>query len=824
MLKTYFKIALRNISGNSVYSTINIAGLAVGIACVILISLYIQDELRFDRFFRDADRIYQVNLNGNFDGTDFTTANSPPTVGPALLASFPEIESYTRIYRPGNTVVRNDGKAAENYFTENRIFGVDSNFLQVFSYEMIAGDPASCLLHPNSIVITEQVAKKYFGEQQAMGERLLLGNDKTPYAVTGILKDIPGTSSFEFDFLTPIAAHPAVKQFSWSWVWLQVNTYVKLRENFPNDAQHLAKLEAAFPAMVKTQAATAFKRIGQPMDEFLKKGGKWDFHLQPMRDVHLHSRDISGRITNLGDIKYIYIFSAIALFIIILACVNFMNLSTAQASRRAKEVGVRKVLGSVKSQLMKQFLAEAMLYSFISTFIAVLLVAVAIKPFDALAGKSLDFSLLFTNGIWIFLIGLTLLTGLLAGSYPAFYLSSFRPIAVLKNVKSSHLNRGSRFIRNGLVVLQFTVSTVLIICTLVVFRQLQFTQNKNIGWDRENVIAISNSNRLAASEETFRQELTTLPGVITASISTSIPTKDNFGDYYEPEISATDKDIAKGISINSFMVDENFVPALQIELLEGRNFSRDFSDSGSVILNEAAVKQIGWKDPVGKFMNYPGNGNQRFRVIGVAKDFNIESIRYSVAPFALFHASSKTYQLSSSYVIARIRAGEMESTLDKIKNKWTAFSPDSPFDHTFLDTEYEAQYRSEQRMSAVFTLFTVLSLFIACLGLFGLSAYTAERRTKEIGIRKVLGATASGVVALLSKEFARLVILSVVVAFPIAWWAMNKWLEDFAFRITISWWIFAVAGLAALTIALITVSFQSIKAAIMNPVKSLRME
>ncbi|MEO6166939.1 MAG: ABC transporter permease [Chitinophagales bacterium] len=824
MLKTYLKIAIRNIRRNVVYSTINIVGLAIGIACVILIAFYLIDEWKYDQFFKDVDRVYQVNLNGNFDGTEFITANSPPTVGPALATAFPEIESYTRIYRPGNTVVRYEAKDTESYFTENRIFGVDSNFLQVFNYEMIAGDSKTCLQNPHSIVITEEMAKKYFGGKEPMGQTLLLGNNKTPCAVTGILKDIPGTSSFEFDFLTPIVAYPAVKQFSWSWVWLQVNTYVKLRDNFPNDQQAIAKLEAGFPAMVKQQAATAFKRIGQPMDEFLKKGGKWDFQLQPMSEVHLHSREIAGRITNLGDIKYSYIFSAIALFIILLACVNFMNLSTAQASKRAKEVGIRKVLGSVKGQLIKQFLTEAMLYSFLSTIIGVLLVALALKPFEQLAGKSIDFSTFFTNGIWIFVIGLSVLIGLLAGSYPAFYLSAFKPVAVLKNQQSSKLNTGTKFIRNGLVVLQFTVSTVLIICTMVVFLQLRFTQNKNLGWSRDNLMVISNSNRLGESEETFRQQLTQLPGVVSASISTSIPTKDNFGDYYEPERTASEEETVKGISLNSFMVDEYFVPALQINLLEGRNFSPDFSDSTSVILNEAAVKQIGWKDPVGKFMSYPGNNNQRFQVIGVAKDFNIESIRYSVAPFALFHVASQTYQLSTSYTIVRLRADEMENTIGKIKSKWTVFSADSPFDYAFLDNEYQAQYRAEERMGAVFTLFTALSLFIACLGLFGLSAYTAERRTKEIGIRKVLGATASGVVALLSKEFAKLVLLSVIAAFPIAWWAMNKWLEDFAFRINISWWIFVTAAFTALTIALITVSYQSIKAAIMNPVKSLRME
>ncbi|MBA3647364.1 MAG: ABC transporter permease [Chitinophagales bacterium] len=824
MIRNYFKISWRNITRNRVYSIINIAGLAIGMACVIFISFYVLDELNYDRFLKDAARIYQVNLDGDFGGNEFLTSNSPPTVGPALAATFPEIESYTRIYRPGNTVVRYDGSHSENYFDEEGIIAVDSAFLRVFPYPLMEGDPATCLKNPNSIVITGSMAKKYFGSQPSMGQTLLLDDDRKPFYVTGIVKDVPSQSSLQFDFLTPIAAYPVIKEFSWSWVWLQVATYVRMQNNFPNDQRSISRLVAAFPAMVKVQAANAFKRIGQPLDELYKKGGKWNFQLQPITKVHLYSTDIQGRLTTLGDIKYVYIFSIIALFIIILACVNFMNLSTAQSAKRAKEVGMRKVLGSIKAQLIRQFLTEAMIYSFISTLIALLLITVLLKPFDQLAGKSLDLSLFFTNGIWLLVIVLSIITGLMAGSYPAFYLTRFKTAAVLKNVQASQSNSGNQFIRNGLVILQFTISTVLIICTIVVFKQLQYTQNKNLGLNKENVIVISKTNRLGNKEETFREELTRLPQVVSASISTSIPTKDLFGDGYVPEATTNDEPKVKDLTLTSFMADDNFIPALQIKVLEGRNFSHDFSDSASVILNEEAAKEIGWKKPVGKFMTYPGHNDQRFKVIGVVKDFNVQSIRYSMIPFALFHASSKTYELSTSYTLVRVRPGDMEKTLRTLKSKWSDFSHDTPFTYTFLDGEYQELYRSEQRMGSVFGLFTFLSLFIACLGLFGLSAYTAERRTKEIGIRKVLGATASNLVALLSKDFAKLVLVAVIIAFPMAWWAMNKWLSDFAYRIDISPWVFVAAGLVALIIALLTVSFQSVKAAVMNPVKSLRME
>ncbi|HKR05924.1 MAG TPA: ABC transporter permease [Bacteroidia bacterium] len=825
MFTNNFKIAWRNITRNKVNSFINIAGLAIGMASVILIAFYVQDELKYDKFFKNSGRIYQVNLNGIQDGTDFWTGNTPPTVGPALVSEIPEIESYIRIYRPGDVVVRSEGlNQTENYFTEKKILGVDSNFLQMFSYSMLEGNNKTCLDKPNSIVISEHIAKKYFGNSHSLGKILLFDNDRIPFTVTGILQNPPEQVSWQFDMLASISSYPVVKRFSWSWVWLQVNTYVKLKDNVANDAASIAQLETKFPAVVKKHAASAFRRIGQPLEEFYKKGGKWDFHLQPLTQVHLHSANIGSRIPTLSDIKYVYIFSAIALFIIVLACVNFMNLSTAQSARRAKEVGIRKVLGSEKKQLIKQFLSEAMLYSFIAAATAIVLVIIFLKPFNEIAGKSLGFSLIFAHGNWIFILGLSIVTGLLAGTYPAFYLTSFQPVAVLKGLKLFKSNIGNLLIRNGLVVFQFTVSTALIICTLVVYNQMQYMRNKDLGLNKENVIVVLNSQRLGSSEESFRHELTKMQEVIHVSITSSTPTVMNFGDGYLPEPANSKEQIAKEISLSSFIVDNDFIPALKIELLKGRNFSKEFNDSASVILNERAAKQIGWKDPVGMYMQYPGNNSQRFKVIGVTKDFNIQSLRTVMEPFALFHTSSHTYGLGSSYMLARVQPGEMSKTISLFENKWKSFAPDAPFDYSFLDEDFAALYSSEQRMGSIFSIFTVLSIFVGCLGLFGLAAYTAERRTKEIGVRKVLGASVQGLIALLSKDFIRLVLISAVIAFPIAWWSMNKWLEDFAYRITIEWWIFFVSALLALLIAFLTVSVQAFKAAVANPVKSLRTE
>jgi putative ABC transport system permease protein len=823
MIKNYLKIAWRNITRDKVNSVINIAGLAIGMACVILILFYVQDELKYDRFFKHSDHIYQVNLTGNENGNDFLTGNTAPAVGPAMQNEFPEIESYIRIYRPGEKLVAyKQDKQTENYFTEKGILAVDSNFLQVFTYKTKEGEAATCLEKPSSLVITERTAKKYFGNSSALGKILLLDNDRKPFTVTAVLKNIPSQSSFQFDLLVPISTYPVVKQRSWNWWWLQVSTYVKLRDNATTNKANIAKLEAKFPAMVKQHA---FERRGITFEEFIKKGGKLEYHLQPFTSVHLYSAGMGtdARLTTLGDIKYVRIFSVIALFIIILACVNFMNLSTAQSAKRAKEVGIRKVLGSAKNQLVKQFLSEAMLYSFISTLIALVLVMLLLKPFNGIAGKTLSFNLLFTGNIWLFVLGLLLLTGLLAGSYPAFYLTSFKPVSVLKGMKLFKTSLGSLFIRNGLVVFQFTISAGLIISTIIVFKQLQFTQNKNLGLDKENVVVIANGNRLGNSDEAFRQELTRLPGVINATISSSIPTRGNFGDSYVPEPTGADEHLMKEIALSSFLVDNDFIPTLQIQVLEGRNFSKDFSDSASVILNETAVNQIGWKNPVGRWLAYPGN-DQRFKVIGVAKDFNIESLHVPISPFALFHSSSKTYDLGNSYISVRVKPGNISDNLNKLESKWKKFAPNTPFDFSFFDSEVDALYRSEQRMGTVFGIFTILSICVACLGLFGLAAYTAERRTKEIGVRKVLGASVQGLVALLSKDFIRLVLVAIVIASPVAWWAMNKWLQDFAYRINIEWWMFAIAGSLALLIALLTVSFQAIKAAVANPVKSLRTE
>jgi len=835
MLKSYLTIAWRNLLRNKTNSLINIGGLAIGLTCVIFITLYIQDELRYDKSFKISDRIYQVTLNANFGGQEFNTSNTPPPVSIAMHTTFPEVENNTRLFRMGNMAVHNATPApGDHLFTEKQIWAVDSNFLRVFDYPMLQGDPATCLNKFHSIVITETMARKYFGKAQAIGGSLVLDTYQSPFEVTGILKDLPSNTSLQFDMLLSTRDCPPVQRFSWSWVWSQMSSYIVLTPQAAKDPQAIQKLESKFPAMVRKDAAQAFKRIGQPYDEFIKKGGRWDFHLQPLTDIHLHSADMGTPFTNLGDIKYVYIFSAIALFVVLLACINFMNLSTAQATRRAKEIGIRKVLGSMKGQMIRQFLAEALVYTVIATGIALLLVYTLMKPFNTVSGKALEFQTIFRHGIWLIILALLIITGLLAGSYPAFYLTSFEPVAVLKGGGLFAKSLGNQLVRNGLVVFQFTISIALIVCTLVVFRQLSYIRNMDLGFKKDNVLILPNvekltgnySQALMGKEETLRQQLAAVPGVSNASLTTGTLADDfsGFTDFYTPIANSISEPLAKDLSLTSFITDEHLIPALHLQIIQGRNFSKDFSDSDAVIVNETTVRTVGWKDPLGKKIIYPGDDNKTFRIIGVVKNFNLRSARNIIEPFGFFYTTSKTNHLTSNYIMASIDARHTSDILRQTEKLWKSLAPDVPFEYSFLDKNYEALYRSEERMGNIFSIFTALSILVACLGLFGLSVYTAERRIREIGIRKTLGASVQSLVGLLSKDFLKLVLISALIAFPLAWWAMNKWLQDFPYRTSITIGVFLSAGSLAVFIALYTVSFQAIRAARTNPSKSLKME
>lgn len=824
MIKNYFKIAFRNAFRYKGNSVINISGLALGMTCVILIALFVKDELGYDRFFKDADRVYRVNINGKMGDGEFYAGYTPPPAGATLVDNFPEIEDYTRIYRPGVDVLEYKNDAEKRTFNENNVYAVDSNFLEVLSYPLEKGDPKTCLSELNSVVITKNIAEKYFGEVDPMEKILFYGKDRKPLKVTGVLRDMNNLpASVKFDILVPVKNFGNVTYFNWSWVWLNMATYVKLTDKAAANTDVVKHLEAQFPAMLKVHAASAFKRIGQPYEEFLEKGNKWDLHLQPLTDIHLYSGEIGSAITEQNDIQNLYIFGIIAFFIMVLACVNFINLATAQSSKRSKEIGIRKVLGSFRGQLIKQFLAEAFFYTIISTVLAVLLVWAVLPLFNQLSGKNLPFQYIFEDGIWLFILCLSFLTALLAGIYPAFYLTSFKPVDILKGA-SGVSNKQGGFIRNGLVVFQFTVAIIMVIATSIVYLQLRYTQNRDLGYDKENLVVLRNTEKLGVSEETFRQEVESFSEIKSATISSGMFTKGAFGDFYVPETIKIDEHIAKDITLQSYLVDTQFISTLNLQLVDGRGFDAQFNDSLSVVINEAAAKQIGWETPIGSMIRYPGGKMESYKVIGVLKDFNLESLHNHIEPFALFSNTSKSYDTGVSYITLKLKAGNPKEIMETLQNRWNNYQPDIPFEYSFLDDDLNTAYISDQRQASLFGVFTFLTIFIACMGLLGLIAFTAQQKTKEIGIRKVLGASISEIIQLLAVDFVKVVIIALLIASPIAGYFMNKWLQDFAYRIDIPWWVFVLSGVMALSIALLTMSFQAIKAANANPVKSLRTE
>lgn len=813
MLKNYFTLAFRNLLRNKTNSLINIGGLAVGLACVIFITLYVQDELRYDKGFKMSDRIYQVTLNANFGGQEFNTSNTPPPVSIDMHTTFPEVEDYTRVFRMGNIAIHNAEPAlAGRPFTEKNLWAVDSNFLQVFDYPMIEGDPVSCLKKYHSIVITETMARKYFGARSPIGGSLVLDTYEAPFVVTGVLKDLPSNVSLQFDMLMPVRDCPPVQRFSWSWVWCQMTAYVTLTPQAAKDPSAVQKLEAKFPTMVRKDAARAFARIGQPFDEFVKKGGRWDFHLQRLSDVHLHSADMGTPYSNLGNVKYVYIFSFVALFVVLLACINFMNLSTARSERRAKEVGIRKAIGSLRGQLIGQFFCESILVAAFSFVLALALLLLVLPSFNGLAEKKM--SIPWSNPVfWIAGILFSLFTGLIAGSYPALYLSSFQAVKVLKG--TFRPGRSASLPRKILVVLQFTVSVVLIICTIIVFRQIKYAKDRPLGYDSDGLITTDLTPQISNHFYAIRNELKQ-SGVIDDMALSSNSTIDWNVDV--TELYWKDKDPGLSIIFPFNNVSYEYGKTIGWQIVEGRDFSPEYpSDSSAFILNQAAVRIMGFQHPIGETIEWHG---RPYKVIGVIRDIIFESPYRPVNP-SIFNMTGNV----SLVVTLRItRQMPPSKALDKISAVFNNYDPSVAFNFQFVDGQYAKRFDDEVRIGKLAGFFTILAIFISCLGLFGMASFMTERRVKEIGVRKVLGASLFSIWGLLSREFLLLVTIALLIAMPVAFLFMHGWLLNYAYHTSMSWWIFALAALGSLLITILTVSFQAIKAALANPVKSLRSE
>ncbi len=805
MLKNYLKIALRNLLKFKVYSFINILGLAIGIAACTMILIYIDDELSFDKFNHKADQIYRVHTIGNIAGNKINIAVSPAPLGETLVRDYPEVLQATRILPNPTMLIR----YKDNVFNEPRFYWADSTIFDVFTIPFIEGDPKTALAQPHTVVLTQTLAKKYFGSEDPMN-KIMTFEDGTPYTVKGVVKDCPQNSHFHYDMFASIASLGLDKN---QQIWLSNNfiTYIVVRKGTSESS--LQKKLQQF--VVKYAGPDLLRLLGTSYKDFRRAGNDYEFELQPLTSIHLHSH-LDYELEPNSDIKYVYIFSIIAFFILIIACINFMNLSTARSQMRSKEVGIRKVLGSNKSQLIKQFLAESILMTFFAALLAIALVEVFLPSFGRLAGKDLHISF-FDNVVTLpSLVLAVLVVGLLAGSYPALYLSSFRPVAVLKG-KLNGL--GGSWLRNGLVVFQFSVSIILFIGTFVVYQQLKFVQEKDLGFNREHVLVINRAWALENKATTFKNELMNNPHIIGASNSDNMPGRNFDQTVFRPESSQS----LQQYVLATMSTDYDFAKIMGLKLAEGRYFSRDNStDTLALVLNETAVRTLGLKDPLNQRVLHPRRSptdNTPYKVIGILKDFNFESLHQKIRPLAIFLNTGQT-----AYLPVRIRAADLTVTVSFIQSEWKKFVPNKPFEYFFLDDDFNNLYKSEQKTGEIFTAFSILAIFIACLGLFGLAAFTAERRTKEIGIRKVLGASISTVVFLLSKDFTKWILIANLIAWPIAFYFMNNWLENFAYRTNLNVGIFILAGLLALLIALITVSYQAIKVAVANPVKALRTE
>jgi putative ABC transport system permease protein len=807
MFKNYLKIAIRNLWKNKGFSAINIFGLASGLAICLLIIFYVNNELGYDQYNTKADRIYRIDGDLRFGGNHFVMAQAPDPMGPTLKQDFPQVEQYVRFRNHGGIMVKKGNENVE----EDKVVYTDSTLFSVFTLPMIQGDPSTALTEPNSVVITESTAKKYFNSTDVVGKSMIFG-DTGNYKITGVIKDIPKQSHFHFDFFISMYGQLSSYEIN-QWTSNNFNTYIVLKKG--TDADNLSSQLNGF---VMRYVAPVFKSLDITEEEFKKQGNYLHYNLMPLEKIHLYSNR-SGELEANGNIEYVYIFSLIAFFILLIACVNFMNLSTARSANRAKEVGVRKVLGSLRKNLVTQFLSESILISFISLALALVIAALLLPYFNQLSGKDMTLNLFLKPWLLPAAILLMIVVGLIAGSYPAFYLSSFKPVQVLKGKLA--IGFKSKWLRSGLVVFQFSISIILVIGTLVIYTQLNYIRNKDIGFDRSRVLIIKNTDALGSQAKVFEDEIKKLNGVENGTMTGYLPTAGWRSD--SPLFPDATTDTKNAVSTQIWRIDENYIPTLGMKMAEGRNFSIDFpTDSSAIIINEAAARLLGFKDLLNRplyYMNdFPKKDLTKYHIIGIVKDFNFNTLREVVTPLCFL------YQPQNSSIAFRIHSANMPVVISMIENKFKEFAPEQPFSYSFMDEDFNKTYNDEQRMGGISMTFSVLAILIACLGLLGLITFAAEQRAKEIGIRKVLGANGRDIVSMLSKDFLKLVLIASLIAIPLAWWAMNKWLQGFAYRIEISWWILVSAALLAIFIALLTIFYQAIKAAIANPVKSLRSE
>lgn len=787
MIKNYLKTTWRNLLNNKAFSFINITGLALGMICSLLITLWLKDELMTDKFHANDKRLYRVMENQSYSGSISTFASTPGILAENIVKDIPEIKMASQflweeepLFTVGDTYDKEKGRYAEK------------DFLKMFSFKLAKGNPATALAQPDAIVLSKKLAAKYFKKEDPIGKVIRIDN-KDNVIVTGLLEDVPETSSIKFDFL--MSYERWLKQNDWAKEWGNngPRCYVLLAEN-----TSVEKANAKIKNYIKTK----------------NKDSNVELFLQNFGESYLYSNWEGGK-QNGGRIEYVRIFSIVAIIILVIACINFMNLATAKSLKRSKEIGVRKVAGARRKQLIAQFIGESLFISFLAMGLSVIAVLLILPLFNSLTEKHLALSFTDFSSIGLILL-LTIVTGLLAGSYPALFMSSLNPITVLKG--KLKLNTGANYFRKGLVVFQFALSVILIMGMIVIFKQISYINNKNLGYNKENLLYMPLEGALGKNFETFKQELVRQPGIKSVTSAQSSPLEVGSSTM---GVRWPGKDTTQLLLFNTNPITYDYIKTMDIQLVSGRDFSTEYGmDTMNYLVNEAAAKKIGYKEPVGKELTMWGD---KGTIIGVMKDYHTNSLHVAIEPLIL-RLFKKSWNSYWGNIIVRTEAGKTKEAIAGMEKIFKTFNPGFPFRYYFTDEELRNNYKAENTVSKLSRYFAFLAIFISCLGLFGLVMFTAEQRTKEIGIRKVLGASVGGIVQMLSKDFLKLVCISFAIGFPVAWWAMTKWLQNFQYRIPISWWMFVIAGVAALLIALLTISFQAVKAARSNPVKSLRTE
>ncbi|RRA99797.1 ABC transporter permease [Larkinella rosea] len=802
MLRNYLKIAFRNLLKHKTFGFINIVGVAIGLACFLLIALYVRDEISFDRYNAKADRTYRVLrtfLNSNDGTVELKLGTVAPPFGPLIKQDFPQAEEVVRTLGT-NSLLR----YGEHTYNENRVLFAEEAIFKVLDFKVINGDPAKALAQPFSIMLSRPMAEKYFGKESPMGKSLR-SNNQFELMVTGVFEPLPAQSHIHPDFLVSFTTLNDNRVYGaeglrTNWSNNSFLTYVLLAPGTDPD-----KLVKAFPAFQN-------RRIEPKASTYSV------LNLQKLTDVHLRS-DTDDALEADGDIRYVYMFSAIGLFILLIACINYMNLATARSAGRAKEVGMRKVVGAHRGQLVSQFLSESILLVVFALSLALVLVVLCLPFLNDFTQKQLTLDQLKHPVFLGIVAGITLLTGLVSGSYPAFFLTSFQPISVLKGKIASAMRTGR--LRQALVITQFAIAVALIISTIVVYNQMDFIRNYKLGYQKDQIILLRTVDDSTVNSEALKQELKSNSAVLEVGESSRIPSG-RLLDSWDAYVAKGDSMAPTKVILKSLSIDHDFIPAYSMKMAAGRNFSRAYAtdDTAAFILNETAVRMLGWKNPeqaIGKAFGY---GQRRGQIVGVTKDFHFESLKQSIPPIAMFMQPER-----NSWISVQVAGGAgLQTALAHIESVWKRRFSNRPFSYEFLDQRFGRLYTTEQTQQKLFGIFAGIAILISCLGLFGLSMFMAEQRTKEIGIRKVLGASTPGLVTLLSKDLLKLVLIALVLASPVAWWAMNQWLEGFVYRTSISPWVFVLTAVTALAIAFATVSFQSIKAALMNPVKSLKTE